>query len=380
VSACDDADCAGSGFDRLDFVYDGEGHRTASTETPASGSPVETVFRYQGSAIVAEERDGEPWREYVVDDGGTISTVIIPAGVTGTGTYLVTWNGHGDALALWRIETDGSLTLANSYTYSTWGTPTTSTHNSIPDLGFRFLYVGAHDVQWDDAFGLGLHYMHARHYSPSLGRFLQPDPSRLDAQLFVYAGNGPVSRVDPSGEIAWCAIPVIGWAACAIGGRIVVTTAWGWVSSMLIRSGPAVMPVAGKAPLVLRLARDNIGRVTSISTTITRASLRTGTASSHAARSWCCNGSSIYQAGHLIARVLGGPGGVRSGNIVPMLRILNNGAYKSLEHFLLRTVEGGRRVEVVIRPVYSGSRIAPTGIWYTYRVEGGRWVSRYFAN
>jgi hypothetical protein len=41
--------------------------------------------------------------------------------------------------------------------------------------------------------------MRARTYSPELGRFLQPDPSRQDAQLFVYVGNGPVSAVDPSG-------------------------------------------------------------------------------------------------------------------------------------------------------------------------------------
>lgn len=202
VSACEDADCVGTGFDRLDFTYDGEGHRTAITETPASGPVSSTVFRYQGSAIVAEERDGDPWREYVVDEAGTIGKVIVPAGLADEGTYLVTWNGHGDAMALWRIETDGSLTLANSYTYSTWGTPTTATHNSIGDLGFRFLYVGAHDVQWDDTFGLGLLYMHARHYSPSLGRFLQPDPSRLDEQLFVYAGNGPASRMDPDGTLA----------------------------------------------------------------------------------------------------------------------------------------------------------------------------------
>jgi RHS repeat-associated protein len=231
VSACEDADCVGSGFDRLDFVYDGEGHRTAITETPASGPVSGTVFRYQGSAIVAEERDGDAYREYVVDDTGTISKVIIPAGVTGTGSYLVTWNGHGDAMALWRIETDGSLTLANSYTYSTWGAPTTATHNSIADLGFRFLYVGAADVQWDDAYGLGLLYMHARHYSPSLGRFLQPDPSRLDEQLFVYAGNGPVSRVDPEGKcpaIAAAVIPYAGWtiagASClvALGGLIAI--------------------------------------------------------------------------------------------------------------------------------------------------------------
>jgi RHS repeat-associated protein len=201
VSACDDDDCVGSGFERVDFTYDGAGHRTAILATPASGPAVETTFRYQGDAIVAEYVDATLVREYVTDAGGTISKVIVPSGGS-AGTYLVTWNGHGDAMALYRIESDGSLTLANSYTYSTWGSPTTATHNGIADLGFRFLYVGAHDVQWDAS--LGLHYMHARHYSPALGRFLQPDPSRLDAQLFVYAGNGPVSRVDPSGLCIAC--------------------------------------------------------------------------------------------------------------------------------------------------------------------------------
>jgi RHS repeat-associated protein len=200
VSACDSSACTGSGFDRVDFEYDGAGHRTAITETPAAGSPVvEWTFRYRGDAIVAEYKDGTLWREYVTDEAGTIGKVIVPAGLTGSGTYLVTWNGHGDAMALYKIESSGALTLANSFTYGTWGRPTTATHNSIADLGFRFLYVGAADVQWDAAFGLDLLYMHARHYSPSLGRFLQPDPSRLDERLFVYAGNGPVSRIDPSG-------------------------------------------------------------------------------------------------------------------------------------------------------------------------------------
>jgi len=201
VSACKDADCVGTGFDRVDFEYDGEGHRTKITETPASGSAVVWTFRYQGDAIVAEYKDGTLHREYVTDDTGTISKVIVPAGQTGAGTYLVTWNGHGDALALYRIESSGSLTLANSYTYGTWGKPTTATHNSIADLGFRFLYVGAADVHWDSAYGLDLLYMHARHYSPSLGRFLQPDPSRHEANLFAYARCSPVSSVDSSGLV-----------------------------------------------------------------------------------------------------------------------------------------------------------------------------------
>jgi RHS repeat-associated protein len=123
-------------------------------------------------------------------------------------------------MALWRIESSGALTLANSFTYGTWGEPTTATHNSIGDLEFRFLYVGMWDVQWDA--DLGLHYMHARHYSPDLGRFVQPDPSRLDAQLFVYAENGPVSKVDPTGHI--CFFP-FGMVICVEGAKAVAAAA-----------------------------------------------------------------------------------------------------------------------------------------------------------
>jgi hypothetical protein len=45
--------------------------------------------------------------------------------------------------------------------------------------------------------------MHARHYSPVLGRFIQPDPSRQDASLFGYALDNPISHVDPSGHGVW---------------------------------------------------------------------------------------------------------------------------------------------------------------------------------
>ncbi len=123
----------------------------------------------------------------------------IASGETGAGTYLVTWNGHGDALALWKVNGDGSLTLANSYTYSTWGAPTTTTHNAIPDLAFRFLYVGSTGVGWDHLHGLGLAFMQARHYSPAIGRFLQPDPSAQEDNLYGYAGNSPLTSVDPDG-------------------------------------------------------------------------------------------------------------------------------------------------------------------------------------
>jgi RHS repeat-associated protein len=383
VTACRSASCA-AGHDRLSFTYDGEGHRTAIVAVAASGTVTTTEFRYQGDAVVEEKQNGDVVRQFVTDEAGAISKLIIPAGRPDAGTYLVTWTGHGDALNLLRVNADGSTTLANSVQYDSWGTPTVATHNGIGDLGFRYLYVGQFDVQWDNQFGLGLHYMHARHYAPALGRFLQPDPAGEEANAYAYVGNGPISRIDPSGTIAWCAIPFIGWAVCATGIRIVAwvgTTAISWVGSLVIRAGPAATTFSGRAPQTVNVIRDWAGRVSSASATITRATVRTGTSTTQAARTWCCNGSDIYQAGHLIARVLGGPGGLRSGNVIPILNTLNNSAYKMLELRILRWAEAGNQVQVWVQPVYAnGSTHIPAQINYWYRVNGGPWMVQIFRN
>ncbi len=152
-------------------------------------------------------------RSYLVDNSGAVVKMTRSFGDSSDGTYLVIWNGHGDALALWKVETSGALTLANSYTYTTWGAPTTTPHNGYPDLEFRFVYVGQHDVQWDNNYGLGLYYMHARHYSPTLGRFLQPDPAAVEANYYGYADNSPVTRTDPSGRGPEVLVPVAGCLA-----------------------------------------------------------------------------------------------------------------------------------------------------------------------
>jgi RHS repeat-associated protein len=199
IRACKAATCSTGSPDKVEFSYDGEGHRTQIKEYIAGTLTTTRDFRYQGDAIVEESTNGTVSRGYLVDDTGRILKVCDPSCAAPTTTYLVTWNGHGDALALWRINGDGTLTLANSYTYSTWGTPTTTVAGGFSDLKFRFLYVGASDVQWDDFSALGLAYMHARHYSPTIGRFLQPDPAAAEKNAYVYTGNSPVTQVDPSG-------------------------------------------------------------------------------------------------------------------------------------------------------------------------------------
>jgi RHS repeat-associated protein len=204
VTACKSSSCVGS-IDKVDFTYDGEGHRTQIREYTSGTLTTTRDFRYQGDAIVEESTNGSVSRGYVVDEQGTLIRFCDPSCASPTASYLVTWNGHGDALAAWQIESDGTLTLANSYTYDSWGTPTTTVASGFADLGLRFLYVGAHDVQWDDFSGVSLYYMHARHYSPAIGRFLQPDPARAEANQYGYAGDNPIAGVDSSGS---CVIDV----------------------------------------------------------------------------------------------------------------------------------------------------------------------------
>jgi hypothetical protein len=81
-------------------------------------------------------------RQYLTDPNGAVVKLVIPAGQPDAGTYLVNWNGHGDALNLVHVAGDGSLAVANSYSYGTWGAPTTQLHAGYGDLGFRFLYAG----------------------------------------------------------------------------------------------------------------------------------------------------------------------------------------------------------------------------------------------
>jgi RHS repeat-associated protein len=205
ASACKVSGCASG--DMVTMRYDADGRRVELVTRPNGQAAVTTTFRYQGASLAQELVGGSVTRTYVTDEAGSVVKFCDPDCTGSNPQYLVTWNGHGDALALWRINADGTLTLANSFTYTTWGQPTTATHNGIADKGFRFLYVGRYGVAWDNALSLGLHHMGARHYSPALGRFLQPDPSALEGNLYRYAKNGPVTIVDSAGLLGSSLVP-----------------------------------------------------------------------------------------------------------------------------------------------------------------------------
>gem|GEM_PF-4128412 len=69
-----------------------------------------------------------------------------------------------------------------------------------PAAPAAFGYTG----QRIDAEAGGLYHYRARHYSPVLGRFLQPDPIGFAGgpHLYGYVGNDPLNLVDPAGLAA----------------------------------------------------------------------------------------------------------------------------------------------------------------------------------
>jgi RHS repeat-associated protein len=371
ASACKVDGCATG--DKVTMTYDAEGRRVKIVSRPSGGgSNTVELFRYHGGAI-AEESLGTvlptPVRTYVTDEAGAIIKFCDPACDGSNPEYLVIWNGHGGASSIWRINADGTLTLANSFTYSTWGTPTTATHNGIGNLDFRFLYVGRYGVAWDPYFGLDLHLMGARHYSPVLGRFLQPDPSALEANLYAYAGDGPVTNIDPNGRQK---LLVDSAGGAPGGGGALWVAAW---LRWLTRVGPA-------GPAIINTVKDHQGRIQAVTAHLTRANIGLGTRVTQAARNACCAGLKGYDAGQLIARILGGRGGLRADNIAAILSKLNRGDLRLWESMIREWIASGLSVDVNVRLIYEGTSTVPKWIVYAYRVNvyGRDWVTKRFPN
>ncbi|XP_014243540.1 uncharacterized protein LOC106663315 [Cimex lectularius] len=74
--------------------------------------------------------------------------------------------------------------------------------DSDADLAYRFT-----GQEYDEE--TGLYNYHARLYDPSLGRFYQIDPMGQYFSPYLYAGNSPLTLVDPDGEFVFISILVV---------------------------------------------------------------------------------------------------------------------------------------------------------------------------
>ena len=164
------------------YSYDGSGNRLRAVR-----NGVETRYIYDAAGNLLAETDtaGAVSRYYI--HGLGLLAAVTPADAVSCYHY----DGVGSTVAI----TNSSQTVVNAYAYDPFG----NILSQNEAFAQPFKYVGKLGVMAEPN---GFYSMRARYYDPAAGRFISEDPLGFDGgdvNLYVYAGNNPVNRVDPSG-------------------------------------------------------------------------------------------------------------------------------------------------------------------------------------
>ncbi len=134
-------------------------------------------------------------KDYIRGPGLLASEAPSPEGIT---------HFHRDHLGTPRLLTDASGSQKTQHTYYAYGEEGTDYQADTEKLKFT---GHERDVNGTGTFD-DQDYMHARYYSPHLGRFLSPDPFRgrpthpQSLNRYVYALDNPLKFSDPTGRFA----------------------------------------------------------------------------------------------------------------------------------------------------------------------------------
>ncbi len=192
--------------------YNASGLRSgyAVTRTGTAPLTLSEAFIYragQVGSLVSISNSVVTTDTFVYDQRGLpLALIHSPAGGT-PARYWYVLDGHATVVAL----TDSAGNVVDSYSYDAWGKPLSV--NEQVTQPYRYASY------WYDT-ELGWYWLSSRHYSPSLQRFLQPDPSSIDGTLsYVYVGDDPIDAYDSFG---WGCTPFDGWfvfggLACGVG-------------------------------------------------------------------------------------------------------------------------------------------------------------------
>jgi RHS repeat-associated protein len=168
------------------FMYNGKGQRVQK----AGDGPSRRYLYGPTGDLLAEIDEAQKIIAYYIYCRGRLLAMI-----SNGRTYFYHADSCGHILCL----TDEQGTVSASYAYNPFG-------KIIGESGAvagnqPFTYCGLYGVMREDG---GLYFMKRRYYDSETGRFIQKDPIGIIGGLnvYTYAGNNPVTYIDPEGLIA----------------------------------------------------------------------------------------------------------------------------------------------------------------------------------
>jgi RHS repeat-associated protein len=164
----------------VSFKYDPFGRRIYKSSS--SGT---SIFAYDGDNLVEEtDSGGVAVARYTQTENIDEPLAMLRSSTT---SYY-----HADGLGSVTSLSSSAGSIANTYTYDSFGKLTASTGSLVNPLRYT---ARESDTE------TGLYYYRARSYDPAIGRFLSEDPirSRGGIDFYTYTANSPINLTDPLG-------------------------------------------------------------------------------------------------------------------------------------------------------------------------------------
>ncbi|WP_264375519.1 RHS repeat-associated core domain-containing protein [Wolbachia endosymbiont (group B) of Sphaerophoria taeniata] len=198
----------------LEFYYDARGERVLKRVYDKAGETTKEIHYIRdefGRALV--EREVTYIAGGLRPDVSVTAYIYGPRGLFGFIRNNEFYNVITDHEGSIRLVVKGDEVVA-AYDYLPYGNLMRK-YESDPEGQISYRYTGQ---EWDEE--IGLYNYHSRFYDPSIGRFYQIDPKEQYFSPYKYAGNSPVSMVDPDGELAFLALLPFIIAGATAGGYL----------------------------------------------------------------------------------------------------------------------------------------------------------------